>query len=192
MNVASYCGFSYLNYKQLSQLMDQFKDRSLIILAFPCNQWAQEPSCETDLKEFVRKKKINYPFLGKVNVNGKDSIPLYKFLKSKQSGTFGHAIKWNFTKFLCDRDGQPVKRYGPMARVKVSNVCFHTRPVDFVLLFNTPVRDMQLVRRFRLINGHCCFEIIIELVFVFAGDCWRHREASWFALISRRKIIGKM
>lgn len=73
-----------------------------------------------DLKEYVKKKGIKYQVFGKINVNGKNTIPLYRFLKSKQGGILGNAIKWNFTKFLTDRDGQPVSRYAPTTGTNVS------------------------------------------------------------------------
>lgn len=115
VNVASNCGLTKNNYKQLNELYAKHKDSgNFAILAFPCNQFAgQEPACETDLKEYVVKQKIEFDFFGKVNVNGKQAIPLYDYLKSKQGGMLGDFIKWNFTKFLCNKEGVPVKRYSP-------------------------------------------------------------------------------
>ncbi|XP_074593996.1 glutathione peroxidase-like [Brevipalpus obovatus] len=119
VNVATYCGFAYMNHKILNELHERFKDQQFEILAFPCNQWAQEPACEVDLKEYVKKKGIKYQVFGKINVNGKNTIPLYRFLKSKQGGILGNAIKWNYTKFLTDRGGQPVDRYSPTTGTNV-------------------------------------------------------------------------
>ena len=115
VNVASNCGLTKSNYRQLNELYDKLKDTDkFAILAFPCNQFAgQEPACETDLKEFKLKQKIEFDFFAKVNVNGKQAAPLYNYLKSKQGGILGNFIKWNFTKFLCNKEGLPVARYGP-------------------------------------------------------------------------------
>ncbi|XP_015784826.1 probable phospholipid hydroperoxide glutathione peroxidase [Tetranychus urticae] len=115
VNVASNCGLTKSNYRQLNELYDKFKDTGkFAILAFPCNQFlGQEPACETDLKEFKLKQRIEFDFFAKVNVNGKLACPLYNFLKSKQGGILGDFIKWNFTKFLCNKEGIPVSRYGP-------------------------------------------------------------------------------
>ncbi|XP_074593995.1 glutathione peroxidase 1-like [Brevipalpus obovatus] len=119
VNVASNCGLTKNNYKQLNEMYAQYREKGLEILAFPCNQFAgQEPACETDLKEFIKKNNIEFPFFAKVNVNGANSIPLYSFLKNKQGGLLGNFIKWNFTKFLCNKDGEPVKRYGPSTEPK--------------------------------------------------------------------------
>ncbi|XP_053213403.1 glutathione peroxidase-like [Panonychus citri] len=115
VNVASNCGLTKSNYRQLNELYAKLKDTNkFAILAFPCNQFAgQEPACETDLKEFKLKQKIEFDFFAKINVNGKEAAPLYNYLKSKQGGILGNFIKWNFTKFLCNKQGIPVKRYSP-------------------------------------------------------------------------------
>jgi len=87
----------------------------LRILAFPCNQFGgQEPGTNAEIKDFARNKEhAKFDLFAKIDVNGNNADPLYKYLKSKQSGTLGSFIKWNFTKFLVDRNGQPIKRYAP-------------------------------------------------------------------------------
>lgn len=114
VNVASKCGFTKNNYKQLNDLYSRYKDQGLAILGFPCNQFGhQEPGCDVDIKEFIKKNGVEWDMFAKIDVNGDDAIPLYHWLKSKQGGFLIDAIKWNFTKFLINRQGQPVSRYAP-------------------------------------------------------------------------------
>jgi glutathione peroxidase len=114
VNVATFCGFTKSNYKQLNELYTKHKDEGLRIAAFPCNQFNnQEPGCEVDLKEFIKKNDVEFDVYNKINVNGNNADPLYQFLKKKQGGFLIDAIKWNFTKFLVDKDGKPVARYSP-------------------------------------------------------------------------------
>lgn len=89
--------------------------KGLRILAFPCNQFgSQEPGTNEEIKAFATGKYgVQFDMFSKINVNGNDAIPLWKYLKNKQGGTLGDFIKWNFTKFLVDKNGQPVKRYAP-------------------------------------------------------------------------------
>ena len=112
----------------------KYKDKGLRILAFPCNQFGsqvssknsfiiylyflhsslfQEPKSEPEIKEFVKQYNVEFDMFSKINVNGDEAHPLFKFLKKKCGGTFGSFIKWNFTKFLVDKNGNPVKRYAP-------------------------------------------------------------------------------
>ncbi|KAL0437510.1 UNVERIFIED_CONTAM: putative glutathione peroxidase 4 [Sesamum radiatum] len=114
VNVASKCGFTNSNYTQLTELYSQYKDKGLEILAFPCNQFLyQEPGSSQDAEQFACTRfKAEYPIFQKVKVNGADTAPVYKFLKSSKGGLFGSSIKWNFTKFLVDKDGIVIKRYG--------------------------------------------------------------------------------
>jgi len=111
-----------VNYVQLQQLYDKYRGMGFTVLAFPCNQFGgQEPGEETDIKDIVRNEHhATFPLFKKVKVNGNDAHPLWKYLKDKQSGVLGSAIKWNFTKFLCDRNGVPQYRYAPT-----------TKPLDF-------------------------------------------------------------
>jgi len=88
--------------------------RGLRILAFPCNQFGkQEPHDEAAIKQFVAKFDVEFDMFSKINVNGSSAHALYKYLKSNLKGSLGSFIKWNFAKFLCDKDGKPVKRYSP-------------------------------------------------------------------------------
>ncbi|CAH8865401.1 unnamed protein product [Trichobilharzia szidati] len=93
----------------------QLVGKGLRILAFPCNQFgSQEPWPEAEIKKFVTEKYgVEFDMFSKINVNGPNAHPLFKFLKSRLEGTLTSSIKWNFSKFLVDREGQPVKRYSP-------------------------------------------------------------------------------
>jgi len=114
-NLASKWGLTDLNYKQLKVLHDDLSDKGLSILGFPCNQFGnQEPGSNEDVKKFVQEKyECKIDLFSKIDVNGNKSHPLWSFLKSKQGGTLGNFIKWNFTKFIVDKNGIPVKRYSP-------------------------------------------------------------------------------
>jgi len=107
-----------VNYTQLQQLYEKYRGAGFAVLAFPCNQFGgQEPGDEPNIKEIVRNDhKATFPLFKKVKVNGNDAHPLWKYLKHKQTGVLGSAIKWNFTKFLCDRNGVPVQRYAPTTK----------------------------------------------------------------------------
>lgn len=114
VNTATKCGLSG-QFDGLEKLYQQYKDQNFIILGFPCNQFAnQEPGSGEEAAEAC---KINYgvtfPIHEKINVNGENEHPLYTHLKEQQGGLFGSKIKWNFTKFVIDRDGEVVKRFGP-------------------------------------------------------------------------------
>nr|UDE22669.1 glutathione peroxidase [Chrysanthemum x morifolium] len=115
VNVASQCGFTNSNYPELTTLYQRYKDQGLEILAFPSNQFnGQEPGSNEEIQEFVCTRfKAEYPVFGKVDVNGKTIDPLYTFLRSSKGGLLGDSIKWNFTKFLVNREGKVVDRYAP-------------------------------------------------------------------------------
>ncbi|RLN57196.1 hypothetical protein BBP00_00007624 [Phytophthora kernoviae] len=114
VNVSSKCGLTPTNYPELQQLYEKYKDEGLEILAFPCNQFAgQEPGTNEEIIEFVKQYNVTFPLFEKNDVNGSDARPVFTYLKAKLPGTFGNYIKWNFTKFLVDRNGQPFKRYAP-------------------------------------------------------------------------------
>lgn len=115
VNVASQCGLTNSNYTELTQLYDKYKDKGLEILAFPCNQFgSQEPGNNEEIMQFACTRfKAEFPIFDKVDVNGKEATPLYKFLKKAKGGIFGDGIKWNFSKFLVDQDGNVVDRYAP-------------------------------------------------------------------------------
>jgi glutathione peroxidase len=114
VNVASKCGFTP-QYTGLEALWRAHKDEGLMILGFPCNQFGeQEPGTAAEIAEFCSTTyEVTFPIFAKVDVNGDDADPLYKFLKSEAKGILGtEAVKWNFTKFLVGRDGKVVERFG--------------------------------------------------------------------------------
>ncbi|RDX88367.1 putative phospholipid hydroperoxide glutathione peroxidase, partial [Mucuna pruriens] len=115
VNVASQCGLTNSNYTELSKLYEKYKQKGLEILAFPCNQFgAQEPGTNDQIQDFVCTRfKAEFPIFDKVDVNGDKAAPLYKHLKSSKGGLFGDSIKWNFSKFLVDKEGNVVDRYAP-------------------------------------------------------------------------------
>ncbi|KAI9598724.1 glutathione peroxidase-like protein [Syncephalis fuscata] len=107
-----------LNYTQLVQLDQRYRERGLRILGFPCNQFgSQEPGTNEEIKEFAAGFGVEFDMFDKIDVNGSNAHPLYVYLKQKQKGFMFNAIKWNFSKvsmiFLIDRNGEPVKRYAP-------------------------------------------------------------------------------
>lgn len=115
VNTASKCGFTP-QFEGLQTLYEQYRDNGLEILAFPCNQFMnQEPLNEKEIAEFCSVNyNISFPVMKKIDVNGKKASPLYNFLKNKLPGALGiKSIKWNFTKFLVNSSGVPVKRYAP-------------------------------------------------------------------------------
>lgn len=115
VNVASKCGFTP-QYKELEELYREYKDKGLEILGFPCNQFlSQEPGSNEEIYAFCTTKyNVTFPMFSKIDVNGPNTHELYSYLKSNAPGILGsNAIKWNFTKFLVDRNGNVVKRYAP-------------------------------------------------------------------------------
>lgn len=118
VNVACKCGFTP-QYAGLEALYREYKDRGLVVLGFPCNQFLwQEPGTEADIKKFCSLRyDVTFPMFAKVEVNGPHAHPLYRLLKDKARGfLWSRAVKWNFTKFLVGRDGTVVRRYGSMTR----------------------------------------------------------------------------
>jgi len=115
VNTASECGFTP-QYRQLQELHQQFHDQGFEVLGFPCNQFGrQEPGDADAIGTFCeRNYGVTFPLFAKIEVNGKDADPLFKWLKHEAPGLLGsEGIKWNFTKFLVDREGKVVKRYAP-------------------------------------------------------------------------------
>ncbi|XP_076947331.1 putative glutathione peroxidase 8 [Bidens hawaiensis] len=110
-----YFGLTNPKYTELNQLYAKYKDQGLEILAFPCNQFGdEEPGSNEQILEFVCARfKSEFPVFDKIEVNGENSAPLYKFLKSGKRGIFGDDIQWNFAKFLVGKDRKPVGRYYP-------------------------------------------------------------------------------
>lgn len=115
VNVASKCGFTY-QYEGLEKLYKTYKDKGLVVLGFPCNQFSnQEPGNEEEIKNFCSLTyDVTFPMFSKIDVNGEHAHPLYVYLKEKQSGFLGsESIKWNFTKFLVDKKGNVIDRFAP-------------------------------------------------------------------------------
>ncbi len=118
VNVASKCGFTE-QYAGLENLYQKYKDKGLVILGFPCNQFMnQEPLNEEEIKSFCSLTYgVTFPMFAKIEVNGENAHPLYKYLKEAQKGLLGsEAIKWNFTKFLVDKNGTVINRYAPATK----------------------------------------------------------------------------
>jgi len=115
VNVASKWGKTDVNYRQLVELYNKYSEaEGLRILGFPCNQFGgQEPGTEQEIKEFVAKYNVEFDMFSKIDVNGNNAHPLFKFLKEKQTGFLVNAIKWNFTKFVVDKEGVPRSRSAP-------------------------------------------------------------------------------
>ncbi|KAK5639779.1 hypothetical protein RI129_010590 [Pyrocoelia pectoralis] len=113
VNVASKCGYTKKNYAELVELHEKYADSNgLRILAFPCNQFGkQEPGDSEKICSFIEARNVKFDVFEKVNVNGSEAHPLWKYLTSKLKGDRGNAIKWNFTKFIIDSNGQPVERF---------------------------------------------------------------------------------
>ncbi len=118
VNVASKCGFTP-QYTGLEELHRRYGTRGFEVLGFPCNQFgAQEPGDAAEIANFCSLTyDVTFPVFGKVDVNGADAAPLYRWLKKEAPGLFGtEGIKWNFTKFLIDREGNVVERYAPQTK----------------------------------------------------------------------------
>ncbi len=115
VNTASKCGLTP-QFEGLESLYKKYKDKGLVILGFPCNQFAnQEPGDEKSISEgCLINYGVSFPMFAKIEVNGESAHPIYKYLKKELSGLFGGKIKWNFTKFLIDSEGNPVKRFAPV------------------------------------------------------------------------------
>ena len=113
VNVASQCGFTP-QYKGLQELYSEFRDRGLDVLGFPCDQFGhQEPGSDAEIKSFCNSNYgISFPLFSKIRVNGHGENPVYTFLKKQKGGFLTDAIKWNFTKFLVNRQGNVVRRFG--------------------------------------------------------------------------------
>lgn len=117
VNTASKCGLTP-QYEGLEKLNKLYKDKGLVILGFPCNQFAgQEPGSEKEIAEgCLINYGVSFPMFAKVDVNGENAHPLYKYLKKELRGFPGSELKWNFTKFMLDKEGKPYKRYSPTTK----------------------------------------------------------------------------
>ena len=117
VNVASYCGLTY-QYEGIESLYKKYKDKGFEVLAFPCNQFAfQEPGTNEEIKEFCDiKYGVTFKIFNKINVNGSKSHPVYQYLIDQFPGVAGTTqIKWNFTKFLINKNGEVIERFSPQA-----------------------------------------------------------------------------
>lgn len=114
VNTASRCGLTP-QFTGLQELYEQYRDQGLVVLGFPCNQFAnQEPGTDTEASQFCQLNYgVDFPMFAKVDVNGSNAHPLWQWLRAQRSGLLGDAIKWNFTKFLVGRDGQVIERFAP-------------------------------------------------------------------------------
>ncbi|MDA9664356.1 MAG: glutathione peroxidase [Porticoccaceae bacterium] len=117
VNTASKCGFTP-QYEGLQTLYDQYHEKGLVVIAMPCNQFGkQEPGSNAEVQEFCQVNYgLSFPVMGKIDVNGANRHPLYAYLTKQAGGLITDGIKWNFTKFLIDRDGQVVKRFGSISK----------------------------------------------------------------------------
>ncbi|MFI7480909.1 glutathione peroxidase [Kocuria sp. M1R5S2] len=114
VNTASECGFTP-QYEGLEQLWRNFRDDGLVVLGFPCDQFGgQEPGTEEEIADFCsRNYGVTFPMFAKVDVNGPEAHPLWTWLRREKGGVLGDDVKWNFTKFLVDRDGTVLRRFAP-------------------------------------------------------------------------------
>lgn len=119
VNTASKCGFTP-QFEGLEKLYENYKDQGLEILGFPCNQFANQDAGEnSEIKEFCQLNYgVTFPMFQKIKVNGKEAHPLYQFLKKEAKGALSGTIKWNFTKFLIDREGNVIERFAPKTEPK--------------------------------------------------------------------------
>jgi glutathione peroxidase len=117
VNTASKCGLSP-QLEGLEKLYQKYKEKDLLVLGFPCNQFAnQEPGDEKSISETcLINYGVTFPMFSKIDVNGENAHEIYKFLRKELTGIFGNKIKWNFTKFLVDKNGKPIKRFSPVTK----------------------------------------------------------------------------
>lgn len=117
VNTATQCGLTP-QFEGLEKLYTTYKDQGLVILGFPCNQFgSQEPLANEVMEETCKLDHgVTFPLFEKIEVNGPGTHPVFRYLKGKLGGLFGRRIKWNFTKFLIDRNGKPVKRFAPITK----------------------------------------------------------------------------
>jgi len=114
VNTASKCGFTP-QFRELEELYKEYNERGFEILGFPCNQFkSQDPATNEEINNFCQLNYgVTFTMFEKINVNGEDAHPLYKFLQNEAKGILGGKIKWNFTKFLINREGEVIERYAP-------------------------------------------------------------------------------
>lgn len=114
VNTASKCGFTP-QFDGLEKLNEKYHDRGLVVIGFPCNQFAhQDPGSDSEIEGFCRLNYgVTFQIMKKIDVNGKDAHPIFKYLRSQTKGLLGDKVKWNFTKFLISKDGKTIKRFAP-------------------------------------------------------------------------------
>ena len=119
VNTASKCGLTP-QFAGLEELNQKYKDKGLVVIGFPCNQFAhQDPGSDEEISGFCQLNYgVTFQIMKKVDVNGKNADPIFNYLKKETGGLLGSAIKWNFTKFLVSRDGNTIKRYAPTTAPK--------------------------------------------------------------------------
>ncbi|MDY3104368.1 MAG: glutathione peroxidase [Prevotella sp.] len=117
VNTASKCGFTP-QFEGLEKLNRQYKDQGLVIIGFPCNQFAhQDPGTDEEISGFCQMNYgVSFQIMKKIDVNGEQADPIFKYLKKQTGGFLGSKIKWNFTKFLISRDGKTIKRFAPITK----------------------------------------------------------------------------
>lgn len=118
VNTASKCGFTP-QFEGLEKVFEEYKEKGLVVLGFPCNQFAsQDPGSNNEIGEFCQRNYgVSFPMFAKIDVNGSDAHPLYKYLTKEAKGILGsEAVKWNFTKFLVGKDGNVIDRYAPTTK----------------------------------------------------------------------------
>jgi glutathione peroxidase len=117
VNTATQCGLTP-QFEGLEKLYQDYKEKGLVVLGFPCNQFgSQEPLSNETMEETCQLNHgVTFPLFEKIEVNGPHTHPVFKYLKSKLGGFFGRRIKWNFTKFLVDANGRPVRRFSPVTK----------------------------------------------------------------------------
>ncbi|HTR28433.1 MAG TPA: glutathione peroxidase [Puia sp.] len=117
VNTATQCGLTP-QFEGLEHLYRQYRDKGLVVLGFPCNQFAkQEPETNENMEQACQLKfGVTFPLFEKIDVNGPHTHPVFRLLKQRLGGFFGSRIKWNFTKFLLDANGRPVRRFSPVTR----------------------------------------------------------------------------
>lgn len=117
VNTASKCGLTP-QFEGLEELYQKYKEKDFIILGFPCNQFAnQEPGDEETISEgCLLNYGVTFPMFSKIDVNGSNAHEIYKYLKKELNGFMGNKIKWNFTKFIIDKNGKPLKRFSPITK----------------------------------------------------------------------------
>ena len=117
VNTASKCGFTP-QFAGLEELNQKYRDRGLVVIGFPCNQFAsQDPGSDSEIEGFCQLNYgVTFQIMKKVDVNGSNAHPIFVYLKEQTRGLLGSSIKWNFTKFLISRDGKTIKRYAPITK----------------------------------------------------------------------------